>query len=107
MPPNHASVKTSATASHARVPGTDSEEGWLDTGMRLAGRAHCTEEAARTALVRSAHRLASRMNETLQIRRADLSDLPAVSRLAHDIWHRHYPGIITRAQIDYMLTVGY
>ena len=27
--------------------------------------------------------------------------------LAHAIWHRHYPGIITVAQIDYMLARGY
>jgi hypothetical protein len=28
-------------------------------------------------------------------------------RLAHEIWHRHYPGIITVEQIDYMLAHGY
>ena len=47
------------------------------------------------------------MNGTLSIRRADLADLPTVMRLAHDIWHRHYPGIISVEQIDYMLTTGY
>jgi ribosomal protein S18 acetylase RimI-like enzyme len=47
------------------------------------------------------------MDTPLTIRRADLADLPAVMRLAHEIWHRHYPGIITVEQIDYMLGVGY
>jgi ribosomal protein S18 acetylase RimI-like enzyme len=47
------------------------------------------------------------MNATLSIRRAELADLPTVIALAHDIWHRHYPGIITREQIDYMLARGY
>jgi ribosomal protein S18 acetylase RimI-like enzyme len=30
-------------------------------------------------------------------------DLPAIAELAAIVWRRHYPGIITRAQIDYML----
>jgi len=44
---------------------------------------------------------------TLSIRRADVSDIATVQRLAHRIWHDHYPGIITREQIDYMLERGY
>ena len=47
------------------------------------------------------------MDAPLTIRRADLTDLSTVMRLAHEIWHRHYPGIITVEQIDYMLSVGY
>lgn len=35
------------------------------------------------------------------------ADIPLVARLAHEIWHRHYPGIISREQIDYMLERGY
>jgi diamine N-acetyltransferase len=35
------------------------------------------------------------------------ADLPLVARLAHEIWHRHYPGIIPVAQIDYMLARSY
>lgn len=35
------------------------------------------------------------------------ADLPLVARLAHDVWWRHYPGIISEAQIDYMLERGY
>jgi GNAT superfamily N-acetyltransferase len=34
-------------------------------------------------------------------------DLPLVRDLARRIWQRHYPGIITQAQIDYMLELGY
>jgi diamine N-acetyltransferase len=47
------------------------------------------------------------MNDTLQIRRADLADVASVIALAHEIWHRHYPGIVTAEQIDYMLERGY
>jgi len=47
------------------------------------------------------------MSSPLAIRRADLSDLATIMRLAHEIWHRHYPGIITVEQIDYMLARGY
>jgi GNAT superfamily N-acetyltransferase len=38
---------------------------------------------------------------------ATAGELPLVQRLAHVVWHRHYPGIITREQIDYMLERGY
>ena len=38
---------------------------------------------------------------------AHAADLPLVARLAHEIWQRHYPGIISQAQIDYMLAQGY
>ena len=34
-------------------------------------------------------------------------ELPAVARLAEIVWRRHYPGIITERQIDYMLARGY
>ena len=41
------------------------------------------------------------------IRRATTADVPAIRALAHAIWHAHYPGIITVAQIDYMLARSY
>ena len=44
---------------------------------------------------------------TVSIRKADLSDIATVERLARVIWHEHYPGIITPGQIDYMLAQGY
>lgn len=40
---------------------------------------------------------------SISIRSAALADLPAIASLAEVIWRRHYPGIITVAQIDYML----
>ena len=33
--------------------------------------------------------------------------LSIVGSLAHDIWHRYYPSIISKAQIDYMLRQRY
>ena len=35
------------------------------------------------------------------------TDLPAIARLAGVIWRAHYPGIISTAQIDYMLAKMY
>jgi ribosomal protein S18 acetylase RimI-like enzyme len=35
------------------------------------------------------------------------ADLPAVAELAGVIWRKHYPGIITAEQIEYMLSLGY
>lgn len=34
-------------------------------------------------------------------------DIPAIGALARRIWHAHYPSIISREQIDYMLARGY
>jgi GNAT superfamily N-acetyltransferase len=42
-----------------------------------------------------------------QIIRATGADLPAISKLAGVIWRACYPGIITPAQIDYMLAWMY
>ena len=38
---------------------------------------------------------------------ATRADLAGVRQLAGVVWRRHYPGIITHAQIDYMLGRGY
>ncbi|MCB1224479.1 MAG: GNAT family N-acetyltransferase [Verrucomicrobiales bacterium] len=43
----------------------------------------------------------------VRIRPIPAEELPTVIALAHEIWHQHYPGIISREQIDYMLTVWY
>jgi ribosomal protein S18 acetylase RimI-like enzyme len=43
----------------------------------------------------------------IEIRSATRDELSVVQRLAHVIWHAHYPGIITEEQIDYMLSRGY
>jgi ribosomal protein S18 acetylase RimI-like enzyme len=45
--------------------------------------------------------------ETLTIVSATQADLAAVAALAGVVWRRHYPGIITREQIEYMLANGY
>ena len=42
---------------------------------------------------------------TISVARAD--QLPIIASLAHDIWHRYYPSIISKAQIDYMLRERY
>jgi diamine N-acetyltransferase len=42
-----------------------------------------------------------------ELRPAHRADVPVIQRLARAIWHAHYPGIITVAQIDYMLERGY
>jgi len=60
-----------------------------------------------------AHRCASTAPPTelpalpVAIAAARAADLPIVARLAHEIWHRHYPGIIPVAQIEYMLARSY
>jgi diamine N-acetyltransferase len=43
----------------------------------------------------------------ISIAAATADDLATVTRLAGVIWRRHYPGIITHEQIDYMLARGY
>ena len=45
--------------------------------------------------------------EAVSIRTAAETDLPVVSQLAGVIWRACYPGIITHAQIDYMLARMY
>jgi ribosomal protein S18 acetylase RimI-like enzyme len=47
------------------------------------------------------------MNETLSIVAATEADLAAVAELAGVVWRRHYPGIVTSEQIEYMLAHGY
>ena len=43
----------------------------------------------------------------INIAPAGPDDIGLVQRLAHEVWHRHYPGIITVEQIGYMLERGY
>jgi GNAT superfamily N-acetyltransferase len=40
---------------------------------------------------------------TIALRTAGPADIPAIQGLADRIWRQHYPGIITIAQIEYML----
>jgi diamine N-acetyltransferase len=53
------------------------------------------------------HSLMPKSDPSLTISPAGSDDIGLVQRLAHEIWHRHYPGIITAEQIDYMLERGY
>ncbi len=41
--------------------------------------------------------------DEIVFRRAEISDIPVIQDLSSRIWREHYPGIITHAQIDYML----
>ena len=43
----------------------------------------------------------------MHIRQASKDDCSAINKLAHSIWHSHYPGIITIQQIDFMLEKMY
>jgi len=45
--------------------------------------------------------------DRIRIVGATEGDLAAVAALARVIWRRHYPGIITAEQIEYMLARGY
>lgn len=45
--------------------------------------------------------------DSLSISRATEADLGRVAELAGVIWRKHYPGIISMGQIDYMLEHGY
>jgi ribosomal protein S18 acetylase RimI-like enzyme len=47
------------------------------------------------------------MPDAIVITSARHDDVPEIQRLAREIWHAHYPGIISREQIDYMLEHGY
>lgn len=42
-----------------------------------------------------------------QILPANSSHLQEIKDLAHNIWHEHYPSIISREQINYMLQLDY
>lgn len=43
----------------------------------------------------------------IALRHAGLADLTSVAAVADETWRGHYPGILTDAQIDYMLARGY
>ncbi|HEX6794298.1 MAG TPA: GNAT family N-acetyltransferase [Casimicrobiaceae bacterium] len=49
----------------------------------------------------------SRATPVVTIAAAGAGDIAVIQTLAHEIWRRHYPGIIGDAQIDYMLARGY
>ncbi len=44
---------------------------------------------------------------TVQLLPVTEGDFAALARLAHEIWHQHYVGIVSPAQLDYMLAGRY
>ena len=46
-------------------------------------------------------------NEPVEIRAMAEADIEVVGALARNIWRAHYPGIISAAQIEYMLDERY
>ena len=46
-------------------------------------------------------------NMRITLRQATETDVPLICSLADQIWHAHYPDIITHEQIDYMLELWY
>jgi diamine N-acetyltransferase len=47
------------------------------------------------------------MPDVVTLRALIPDDVENLAALAHDIWHRHYPAIISREQINYMLAQRY
>jgi diamine N-acetyltransferase len=45
--------------------------------------------------------------DATSIERGAAADLPEVAALADEIWRAYYPGILSQAQIEYMLARGY
>jgi diamine N-acetyltransferase len=45
--------------------------------------------------------------KAVKLREAGESGIPEVAALAERIWNQHYPSIISRQQIDYMLSLMY
>lgn len=43
----------------------------------------------------------------VRILEASTKEIPLLEQLAREIWHLHYPAIISRAQIEYMLEAHY
>src|SRR5215831_7699600 len=95
---NQTSAKTRSSAARTRGVSGAGEA----TGADVGGI------AKRVILPRACYpRRGMSETETLSIVAATDADLAAVAELAGVIWRRHYPGIITREQIDYMLEHGY
>jgi GNAT superfamily N-acetyltransferase len=83
-----------------------------------AVRAHCTQGLARApgaavydrgviSWVPSSRARLVPMTTRIALRHAGLADLASVAALADETWRQHYPGILSDAQIDYMLARGY
>ena len=47
------------------------------------------------------------MPTSVQLIKAKTEDIPEIARLANIVWHQHYPSIISKDQIEYMLNMMY
>ena len=47
------------------------------------------------------------LDSTINLVKANTSDVELIEKLAHRIWHEYYPSIISMEQIDYMLDKMY
>jgi diamine N-acetyltransferase len=47
------------------------------------------------------------MHPVVTLSAAGADEIPLVQALADEVWRRHYPGILSTAQIDYMLERNY
>ncbi len=85
--PDHATI---AARLQALSPANDLEV-WSDT------LAWCRTQLGRVP----------RSAPSVRVRRIGPEELSEVQRLGREIWHACYPGIISDAQIDYMLSIWY
>jgi len=75
--------------------------------QRLSPADDLTRWQAALAWSREQTHKQTRVPVVARIRRIGAEELPTVRDLAHRIWFAYYPGIITEAQIRYMLAVWY
>ena len=91
-------------------PGVTNEKADLHAALALDG----SDDLADTMPVRQRDVLNSRapivscfVSSAVTLCPADERGIPEIQRLADEIWRRHYPGIISDGQIEYMLATGY
>jgi ribosomal protein S18 acetylase RimI-like enzyme len=87
-------VEPTFTAIHHALQthaGTEELSLWMDTLQGAGIQPPHPTDSASAAVIRP---IASR-------------EAPVIAALAHSIWNAHYPGIISQAQIDYMLAIWY
>ena len=46
-------------------------------------------------------------NNTVQLSKASVEDIRTIAKLAHIVWHQHYPAVIGIDQVNYMLDLMY
>src|SRR4051812_29969649 len=86
-----------ATAARRQAPGGARVRS--DTARAMHRDSSPVGEARRRLVLRRVFD----MRSTIALRHAGLDDLATVAAAANVVWRQHYPGILTDAQIDYML----